>query len=64
MVMERIGQGEIQCNCSAPAVMWECEYFCSVTGSLRSSSTALIEFLSEAGNANSILAISLAEEGA
>ena len=30
----RMSQNETRCKCSAPAVMWECEYFCSLTGSL------------------------------
>lgn len=64
IVTERISPGETRCTCSAPAVMWECEYFCSVTGALCNRRTANIEFPWEARNENSILAISLADEGA
>jgi len=64
MVTERISPGERRCTCSAPAFMWECEYFCSVTGVLCNSCTACIEFPWEARNENSTLAMPLVEEGA
>lgn len=35
----RMNQNETRCKCSAPAVMWECEYFCSLTGSLCNNCT-------------------------
>jgi hypothetical protein len=56
-----MGQSEMRCACSAPAVMWECEYFCSLTGALCSDCTGLRRFSWEAENENFTRAISLAE---
>src|ERR1700684_182079 len=48
-----MSQNETRCACLAPAVMWECEYFCSLTGSLCNNCTGPRRFSWEAENENS-----------
>lgn len=48
-VMENDPPTELRCSCSSPAVMWECEYFCSMTGDLCSKCCRYWPFTSSSG---------------